>query len=66
MIRDSLALLTYDWIKMAEPEVAKDELNPNDAFMKLFQASHDLNDKLLLLDYLKEFCPLYKCRPLHR
>lgn len=51
---------------MAETELSKDEQELNDTFLNIFQASHNLYDKLILLNYLKEFCSLYKCRPIHR
>ena len=35
-------------------------------YVSLFQASQDLNDKLLALDYSKQFVSEYKCPPINR
>lgn len=50
-----------------EPEVEVDDSqSPGHHYMSTFEAMHLLLDKLSILEYGKQFCPEYKCKPLHR
>lgn len=51
---------------MTDKEVEDDTQSPGYQFAILFQSMHDLNDKLLSIDYSKEFVRQYNCPPISR
>lgn len=53
--------------KSATTTAVDDEFDsPGEQFLSLFQSMQDLNDKLLALDYSKEFVSTFKCPPINR
>ena len=51
---------------MTEKDAEDDTQSPGHHFSALFQSMHDLTDKLLAIDYSKEFSRQYKCPPVSR
>ncbi|RWS31775.1 intraflagellar transport protein 57-like protein [Leptotrombidium deliense] len=43
-----------------------DSQSPGFHFVSTFQLMHNLNERLILLDYREQFCSQYKCKPIHR
>lgn len=43
-----------------------DTRSPGYHFVSNFQWMQNLIEKLILLKYDQQFCPVYKCQPLHR
>ncbi|XP_015786721.1 intraflagellar transport protein 57 homolog [Tetranychus urticae] len=61
-------MVEVDHIDSSSPSLVNhdDSKSPGYHFISNFQSMHDLIEKLILLKYDKEFCPVYKCQPLHR
>ena len=52
---------------MASQTFAEVDLNsPGYEFLRSHRSMNNLFFKLVALDYLQDFCPLYKCPPIHR
>ena len=51
---------------MTDREVEDDTQSPGYQFAILFQSMHDLNDKLLSIEYAKDFVRQYNCPPISR
>ena len=49
-----------------EKTAVADESSPGHSFLMTFQKSHDLYEKLVLLDYHREFTSQFQCKPIHR
>lgn len=45
---------------------AKSSLGHGDLFQLLYQSCHDVHERLVCLNYESQFCPEYKCKPIHR
>jgi estrogen-related receptor beta like 1 len=51
---------------MTETELEDDSQSPGFQFAVGFQSMHDLNDKLLAINYSKQFVQQFKCPPINR
>lgn len=49
-----------------EGEDGADSKSPGFSFLSCLNGSQSLYEKLTLLNYHKEFCSEFKCRPIHR
>ena len=45
---------------------SKNGIGQAEIFLSLYQACQNVHERLICLKYESEFCPEYKCKPIHR